>query len=130
MSDQIKAEIAVVLAEHWDMDTGAPGEWECDCGYPLGNGTGDLDARHRVHVAEQIADALTEREQRLTDALRADCDARALRAVEAALDDYVDCTCGHPNADHEDGACPFPGCGCGVPYDESGITTPPAGGHR
>jgi hypothetical protein len=28
--------------------------------------------------------------------------------------EYVDCTCGHPNADHEDGECPFPGCGCGA----------------
>jgi len=28
--------------------------------------------------------------------------------------DYVDCTCGHPNDDHNLGECPFLGCGCGV----------------
>lgn len=39
-------------------------------------------------------------------------------------DDYVDCTCGHPNADHVAGACPFPGCGCGV-LDESDNGTAP-----
>lgn len=28
--------------------------------------------------------------------------------------EYVDCTCGHPNDEHQFGECPFPGCGCGV----------------
>ena len=37
---------------------------------------------------------------------------------------YVDCTCGHPNADHVGGACPFPGCGCGVLDNSDDLTAP------
>lgn len=41
--------------------------------------------------------------------------------------DYVDCTCGHPNDDHESGVCPFKGYGCGALYDDSDVTSPPGG---
>lgn len=63
--------------------------------------------------------------------------------------EYVDCTCGHPNDDHQFGECPFPGCGCGALYEDecqhewelrsehdlwvcawcsAEVTSPPAGG--
>ncbi|GAA1138709.1 hypothetical protein [Nocardioides aquiterrae] len=45
---------------------------------------------------------------------------------QAPEPEYVDCTCGHPNADHTElGECPFPGCGCGALAD-----APAEGGGR
>ena len=47
-------------------------------------------------------------------------DSPTARDGEAGEPEWLDCTCGHPNADHEDGTCPFPGCGCGVMPDDDG----------
>lgn len=41
----------------------------------------------------------------------------------ASEPEFVDCTCGHPNADHNLGECPFRGCGCGARDDENDVMT-------
>lgn len=51
MSDD---ELDEILAQHWDMVSPEPGVWACDCTYPLGDSSGDLEGRHRLHVAERV----------------------------------------------------------------------------
>ncbi len=58
----------VFLASHWDI-SGDSDAFTCDCGYPLGNGTGDLYDRHRRHVA----DLMERRERRGAERIAARC---------------------------------------------------------
>lgn len=56
------------LAAHWEI-AGNSSAFACTCGYGLGDGTGDVEARHRAHVAEELTEEL----------------AKPLRSVAAAL---------------------------------------------
>lgn len=42
------------LATHCEV-VGNSAEFTCSCGYPLGDDSGDLNGRHRAHVAEALA---------------------------------------------------------------------------
>lgn len=117
---EITQTVTDALKDHVGIDW-ADDEYYClGCLEGMGRAVG-AETRWAEHAAEVVVKALSERDRRIQTELRADAEARSIREACAALDDldYIDCTCGHPNDDHNLGECPFPGCGCG-------LTIPPA----